>query len=83
MIELGDQKDSGDELADSHPRSFGWLSGVAVLAIVLGLVVGVDQGRTAVASKDSPTAAMMVAAPLRGSPTQGLTSPRPVTPNRL
>ena len=83
MSEFGDQNDSGHEFADSDPRSFGWLAGVVVLAIVLGLVVGVDQGRTVVASNDSPTAAMTAAAPPHGSPTPGLTSPRPVTPNRL
>jgi hypothetical protein len=88
MIEFGDQNDFGHESTDFHPqstdlhpRSFGWVAGVVVLAIVLGLVVGVDHGRTVVASSDSLTAARIAAAPLHGSPIPALTSPRP--PNRI
>jgi hypothetical protein len=78
MTEFGDQNDSDHEAAEINRRSFSWVAGVVVLAIILGLVVGVDHGRTVVSSNDSATAAMMVLV----GPT-AIPGPRPVTPNRL
>jgi hypothetical protein len=82
VTEFGDQDDTDNESWKANRRSFGWIAGVLVLAIVLGLVVGVDHGRKVATSNDSATAAMMAAAPLHGSPIPEVTSPRSVTTNR-
>jgi hypothetical protein len=85
MTESVDQSDSGHESAEADRRGFGWVAGVMVLAIVFGLILGIDRRRTLMASNDGATSPVIAPASPKGSstPVPGLTPSRSVTPNRL
>lgn len=57
MTEFRIQADS--EYAKSKRRGFGWVAGSVIMAIVFGLVLGIDRERTLVHSNDSATSPMM------------------------
>jgi ABC-type proline/glycine betaine transport system permease subunit len=40
--------------AEFKRRHFGWVAGAVVIAIVFGMVLGIDRERMFVASNDSP-----------------------------
>jgi hypothetical protein len=83
MTDFRSQVDS--ESAETKRRGFGWLTGAVVLAMVLGLILGIDHERTLVFSNDIATSPMIAPASPQSSPTTfpRLTPPRPVTPDRL
>jgi hypothetical protein len=50
--------ETDSKFAESKRRRFGWVAGAVVIAIVFGMVLGIDRERTLVASNDSTTLPM-------------------------